>query len=92
MIWGVDLADGIGLAGSVLFIVAFMYANAAKAMDKLLFNALNLAGAVLLLYSLSIHFNLASTVLEVAWAGIAFVGLVQAIRAKRRADRPGRNA
>jgi hypothetical protein len=78
-----DFADTIGLVGSALFVAAFLYANAAKDMDKLLFNALNLIGAVLLLYSLSIHFNLASTVMEVAWAGIAFVGLVQAIRTRR---------
>ncbi|MDB5715289.1 MAG: hypothetical protein JWO15_2686 [Sphingomonadales bacterium] len=81
----IDAADAVGIAGSVLFIVAFMYANAVENMDKLLFNALNLIGAILLLYSLSIHFNLASTVLEVAWAIIAFVGLVQAIRARRSA-------
>lgn len=78
-----DLANNVGLVGSVLFVGAFLYANVAKDMDKLLFNALNLAGAVLLLYSLSIHFNLASTVMEIAWAGIAFVGLVQAIRARK---------
>ena len=81
----IDLADGIGIIGSLLFIIAFAYANGAKVLNKLLFNALNLAGAILLLYSLTVHFNLASMFLEVAWAGIAAWGLVSALRAKWRA-------
>jgi hypothetical protein len=45
-----------------------------------LFNALNLIGAVLLLISLSVNFNLAAVVLEVAWGIIALVGLIRALR------------
>lgn len=78
-------ADLIGICGSVLFIGAFAYANVVPTMDKVLFNALNLVGAILLLISLSVHFNLAATVLEVAWAIIAFTGLIAALRARRRA-------
>lgn len=73
-------ADIIGICGSVLFIGAFIYANMAQVLNKLLFNALNLIGAVLLLISLSVNFNLAAVVLEVAWGIIAFVGLIQALR------------
>lgn len=78
----IDVADAIGMIGSLLFIIAFGYANAAKALDKLLFNALNVVGAILLLYSLSVHFNLAAMVLEVAWAMIALWGLISALRAR----------
>jgi hypothetical protein len=77
------LADIIGLTGSVLFIGAFGYANFSQSMDKVLFNVVNLVGAVLLLISLSVHFNLAAVVLEAAWACIAFAGLVGALRARR---------
>jgi hypothetical protein len=73
-------ADIIGICGSVLFIGAFLYANMAQTLNKLLFNALNLIGAVLLLISLSVNFNLAAVVLEVAWGIIAFVGLIRALR------------
>ena len=73
-------ADIIGICGSVLFIGGFVYANMAQTLNKLLFNALNLVGAVLLLISLSVNFNLAAVVLEVAWGGIALVGLIQALR------------
>ena len=72
-------ANIIGICGSLLFIIGFAYANISKAMDQLLFNALNLAGAVLLLISLSVHFNLAAVVLEVAWGAIALAGLVRAV-------------
>ena len=77
------LADIIGLTGSALFIGAFAYANVAKELNKLLFNALNLAGAILLLISLWVNFNLAAFVLETAWAIIAVAGLVVALRRKR---------
>ena len=72
-------ADIIGIIGSILFIGGFTYANVAKTMDKILFNALNLVGAVLLLISLSVHFNLAAVVLEIAWGVIAAIGLVRAL-------------
>jgi hypothetical protein len=77
------LADIIGLIGSVIFIGAFLYANVSPSMDKVLFNVLNLIGAVLLLISLSVNFNLAAMVLEAAWACIALAGLVGALRARR---------
>lgn len=77
-------ADAIGLAGSALFIAGFAYANVSKAMNKVLFNAANLIGAVLLLISLSVNFNLAATVLEVIWGLIAGAGLISAL-VKRKA-------
>lgn len=81
-----DLADLVGLFGSALFIAAFLYANLTPTLNKLVFNALNLVGALLLLVSLSVHFNLAAAVLEGAWALIALFGLVQAVRARARAE------
>lgn len=73
------LADVIGLIGSALFIGAFAYANVTKSLNKLMFNAVNLVGAVLLLISLSVKFNLAAFVLEAAWGAIALTGLVGAL-------------
>ena len=75
-------ADIIGLCGSVIFIGAFLYANISPAMNKILFNIFNLIGAIFLLISLSVHFNLAAFVLEAAWAMIAMFGLVTALRAR----------
>ena len=77
-------ADVIGLIGTALFIGAFAYANIAATLDKLWFNAANLVGAVLLLVSLSVKFNLAAFVLEAAWAVIATFGLLRALRDRSR--------
>jgi hypothetical protein len=78
-------ADVIGLLGSALFLFAFAYANLSPAFDKLWFNAINLVGSAMLLTSLSVHFNLAATVLETCWGLIAAASLVAAIRNLRRA-------
>ena len=75
----IDIYDAVGLAGSTLFVIAFLYANRASVLDKRWFNALNLVGALLLLWSLWYKFNLAAFVLEVAWAGIALFGLIAAL-------------
>lgn len=76
-------ADVIGLIGSALFISAFAYANAAKELNKLWFNAANLGGAICLLISLSVKFNLAAFILEAAWAVIALAGIFGALRRKK---------
>jgi hypothetical protein len=73
-------ADIIGICGSLIFIAAFAYTNMAKVMNKLWFNVANLVGAILLLTSLSIHFNLAAVILELAWAAIALAGIIGALR------------
>lgn len=75
-------ANVIGIIGSVLFITAFAYANISPAMNKVVFNIANLVGAILLLISLSVHFNLAAVILEAAWAIIALFGLASALRAR----------
>ena len=80
-----DWANVTGLIGSLLFILAYAYANQVQQLNKLLFNAVNLLGAVLLLTSLYVHFNLAAFVLEVAWAVIALLGIIQAVRARQKA-------
>lgn len=79
----IDVYDAVGLVGSTLFVIAFLYANRAAVLDKRWYNALNLVGALLLLWSLWYKFNLAAFVLEVVWAGIAAVGLVAALRKPR---------
>lgn len=78
------LANIIGLMGSALFIGAFAYSNVTVSMNFVLFNLLNLFGAILLIISLTVHFNLAAMVMEVVWAIIATLGLVKAWRGRAR--------
>lgn len=79
------LADVIGLLGSACVVSAFAYSNIAKQVSFLWFNLLNLIGAILLGISLTVHFNLASMVLEFIWAAVALFGLVKAMLARCRA-------
>jgi hypothetical protein len=74
------IADAIGLVGSALMVAAYAYSNMAARIDFLLFNLLNLVGSFLLISSLTVHFNLASMMLEIVWAAIAAVGLAKAWR------------
>lgn len=78
-----DWANVAGLIGSAVFIGAFAYANAAKSLNKIWFNLANLIGAILLLMSLWVHFNLAAFTLESVWAMIATWGLIGAARERR---------
>lgn len=78
-----DLANIVGLIGSGLMVVAYAYSNMAKSLNFVIFNLLNLAGSLLLIWSLTVHFNLASMALEIVWAAIALLGLGNALRRKR---------
>lgn len=55
-----DWANIVGLLGSGLMVVAYAYSNIARELNFLWFNLLNLVGSLLLIASLTIHFNLAS--------------------------------
>lgn len=77
------LADVIGFIGSGIMVFAYAYSNMAKRMDFVLFNLANLVGAAMLITSLAVHFNMASMALEIVWAGIAALGLMKALMARR---------
>jgi hypothetical protein len=68
-----------------VLVVAFVYSNATRRMNLLLFNLLNLAGAAMLIVSLSVHFNIASMALEIVWAAVALFGTVRALSHRARA-------
>lgn len=75
-----DLANVVGLAGSALMVIAFAYSNMVRAMNLTVFNLLNLVGSLLLIASLTVHFNMASMALEIIWALIAILGLLNTFR------------
>lgn len=72
------LADIVGLMGSTVLVAGYLYSNIAKPVNFVLFNLLNLVGAVLLGTSLLVHWNLASFLLEIVWGAIALFGLGKA--------------
>ena len=73
------VADTIGLIGSAIFITAFAYFNLVSSPDLRLFNFANFIGAVMVIVSLTVHFNLPSMILESVWATIALFGLIRAL-------------
>ena len=81
------LADGAGLLGAALILLAFALVQA-KRLDPHEAAALsmNLLGAGLVMASLARRFNLAAFLLEAAWALIALWGLARlaAERLRRR--------
>lgn len=76
-------ANIIGMIGSGMMVFAYAYSNLAKQINFLLYNLLNLVGALLLISSLTVHFNIASMSLEIIWAAIALFGLWRAIGGRR---------
>ena len=78
-------ADLIGFAGMFCIVGAFAYSNLSKAMNMVLFNLVNLLGALLLIVSLTVNFNLPTMVLEIVWVCIALFGLFRIWIGKRRA-------
>ncbi len=79
-----DLANIIGMVGSALMVGAYAYSNIADPMNLVLFNLLNLIGALLLIVSLTVHFNMASMALEIVWAIIALLGLARTMWQRKR--------
>ncbi len=72
------LIDGAGVFGVLLILVAYAGATAGK-LDPKSWPALvlNLAGALLILWSLTVDFNLSAVLMESAWALVAIAGLVR---------------
>lgn len=68
----------VGFIGMLFVVVAFYATVAGRWVGtSMIFNGVNLVGAVLLLISLLIHFNLGSFIIEVFWILISIKGLTK---------------
>jgi hypothetical protein len=73
-------ADIIGNIGVVAFLAAFFLMQKGRISHiGLPYLSLNLAGAILLMISLLIHWNLSAFLLEAAWALISMYGIYKHI-------------
>jgi hypothetical protein len=81
----VSPVDAAGLVGVALILAAYASAQL-RWLDPLRAPALlmNLAGASLVLLSLTKRFNLAAFVMEAAWAVVALYGLLRIALRRRR--------
>ncbi len=78
-------ANMIGLIGVGLIVVAYGLISTEKLShrDKT-YHILNLIGAVLILLSLLVHWNLPSFVIECVWIAISIYGIWRAVKRKNR--------
>ena len=77
----------VGFAGMGCVVLAFwLVVNEKWKPTSLAYNLLNGAGAVLLILSLLVHFNLGSFVIEIFWIAISATGVWKHYRAARRKE------
>jgi multidrug transporter EmrE-like cation transporter len=79
------LANIIGMLGTTAVVAAYFMIQVDRMDPKgLAYNLWNLLGAVLLLLSLLVHFNLASFVIELFWIAASVVGLHRVFKHRRQ--------
>jgi len=77
-------ANVVGMVGTSMVVGAYFLIQLNKMDAKgLAYNLLNLFGALFLLLSLLVHFNLASFVIELFWIAASLVGLWQVLKRGR---------
>ena len=73
-----DIYQVIGFVGMIFIIYAYFLLQVGKYDSKSLqFQYINLVGAILLLISLCVHFNLGSFIIEVFWILITLYGIIK---------------
>jgi len=78
-------ANIIGMLGTLLVVGTYFLMQINKLDPKgMLFNVANLLGAIFLLLSLLVHFNLASFVIELFWITASLIGIYNSWRLKTR--------
>jgi len=75
------IADLVGMLGTTLVVAAYMLLQLEKLDAKsYAYSVLNLFGAIFLMLSLLVHFNLASMVIEIFWIAASIIGIWQVWR------------
>jgi len=79
-----NLANACGILGAAILVVAY-FANQTGRLrsDAWPFPAANIAGALLILVSLMVNWNLPSVVIEVFWLAISLYGLIRGLSRTR---------
>jgi hypothetical protein len=78
------LADAIGNLGVLLVLGSYLGLQLGRLDSRgPAYSACNAMGAVLLLVSLTVNFNLSSVIIEIFWLAISLLGLWRHRRARR---------
>jgi len=80
-----DAYQWIGFFGMVLIVTAYLLLQISKyTIKSIRYQLLNLIGAILLLISLFIHFNLGSFIIEIFWIIITIYGIIINLRTRKQ--------
>jgi len=83
MLASLDIFQVIGFVGMIFIVFAyFLLQTGTYDTQSLKFQLINLIGAVLLLISLCVHFNLGSFIIEVFWIFITLYGIYKNYKEK----------
>lgn len=78
-------SDFVGNIGVFFVLLSYILLQTEKLKSTdLIYSALNTAGAILVLVSLFVTFNLSSFIIEIFWLFISLFGLIKALRSKEK--------
>lgn len=78
-----SLTDVAGTVGVVLILLAYSLLQMGRLQPRQLsYSMLNALGALLILVSLTVDFNLSAVLMEGAWLVISLIGIVHALRSR----------
>ena len=81
-----DIYQVIGFIGMLFIVYAYLLLQIKKyTITSFSYQVLNLFGAILLLISLFVHFNLGSFIIEVFWIIITIFGMYKNLKEKKDA-------
>ena len=79
-----DIYQWLGFIGMIFVVIAYLFLQTNKyTIQSIQYQLLNLIGAILLLISLFVHFNLGSFIIEVFWIIITIYGIVVNLKDKK---------
>jgi predicted membrane protein len=82
-----DIYQWLGFIGMVFVVIAYLFLQTNKyTIRSIQYQLLNLVGAILLLISLFVHFNLGSFIIELFWIIITIYGIVVNIKEKKHKE------
>ncbi len=78
-------SNTVGICGVVFLLTAFYLLSTSRlTAQHLWYQALNLSGAILILFSLFFHWNTASVMIEIAWISISLLGIFKNLRQRKK--------
>ncbi len=79
-----ELPNIIGIIGVAMILSGYFFSQTHDKFTKTIYySSLNLLGAILILFSLFYHWNLASVIIEIFWILISCLGIIRFIKRRK---------